>query len=284
MTEKVSSKDQSNPIKLFFNPTNAQQLYSYIQRGLKEQYNVLIDNRYKEQLIEIMKMVVEPLPKRIPADVDPKWFVRTLNQQTLKEALPIFADIAKGNTKSSLLPTEHRDVSIAHREIRDNINPGNPMMGNPSTPSTSSQSTPIVDEAAYQSMMNQRMMSQQIPQTPQFADPESDYPDDVNDLYENAEQERHNHDVQPSPDINMELPFESMEGFNVRANPTNYNIDPVQDLVDRGIGFEEQRSTPINSPGIPSVGASRAGQLDFAQIAPEPAQMRVLIPKTSRNL
>ena len=298
-----------NPIKLFFNTQNAKQLYSYIQRGLREQYDVNIDDRYNEQLIKIMKMVIEPLPKKIPADVDPKWFVRTLNQQTLKEALPIFADIAKGNTAPPA-PGE-KDLALAghHALSRGNVAPGDARMGRLGA----TQSTPInnvsVDEVAYQNMMNQRLLQQQAPQTPNFADPEMDYPDDVNDLYEYAEQERHRSDIQQPPNVNMELPFDAMAGFMVRNNPTDYATPEPAELLERSGGVFNPDALDVKPPVSterlnrqtvrPLIRADQAssdldfaarngqnlvGQSSFNDIAPQPAQMRVLIPKTSRNL
>jgi len=259
---------------------------------------VQIDHRYKEQLIEIMKMVLEPLPKRIPTDVDPRWFVRTLNQQTLKEALPIFADIAKGTT----VPGEKVAGNFQAR-LRENIARGDPMMGR----AAGQQSTPInnvsADEASYQSMMNRRRSEIQQPrQAPHFADPEVEYPDDINDLYEYAEKERQLSDIQQAPDPTLQLPFDRMSGFMVRNSPTDYSSISPDPVLERSGGVFDPDTfdarPPISTerlnrhmvrptedaPSDLDFAAQTGQQLSFADIAPQPAQMRVLIPKTSRNL
>lgn len=301
----TASKDTSeaaatavSPPQLFFNPNNIKQLYSVIQRGLQEQYKVRIDERYHQQLIEIMKMVYEPVShKKVPPNVDVRWFVRTLNQQALKEALPIFADIAKGKTPVPAPGEKDRSLS-GHMQNRMQLARGDPHLGAPGLASTPIQNAPgqaMMDEHTYQSMMNQRGMLQQTPQPPNFSDPDVEYPDDINDLYEHAEQERQRLDIQQRPDVNMDLPFDVSPGFVVRSHPTDYSkseydpdaFDVTPPVSTERFNRQQVRTAPLRADEVPSDldFAARTGQqLSFGDIAPQPAQMRVLIPKTSRNL
>lgn len=211
---------QDNPIRIFFSKGNAEKLYGYIKTGLRERYKVEIDNRYMEQMIDIMKMVIEPLPKKIPVDVDKKWFLKTLNEQAIREALPIFAEIA---TKKRALP--HPDVPARAAEA----GAGGPIsfMKRPqSTPLTFDSQTPSQEprhqprrrereshddlapppppphpqqsEAAYQNLLETRQENNQQ-EAPIFEDPPVEYSDDVNDLYEFAEQQRYSRGEQHPP-------------------------------------------------------------------------------------
>jgi hypothetical protein len=266
----TDTQQQPNPIKMFFSGTNAKKLYGYIQRGLQDQYNVAIDERYMPQMIEIMKMVIKPLPKKIPVDIDQEWFVKTLNEQTLKEAIPIFADIAKG--------------SVARP-------PQNPQRLN--MPSMRpQQSTPLGDRetATDANLFNQVVSNLEGPEPkmPQFSDPEVEYPDDVNDLYEHAEQQRQQRDLQPPPDL-ASLPFAPQF---VRDKPIEYiaqqestpvvsqSFDSNAVIGDQNPRFNREPPKVQQPESTLLVGSS---QLNFGDIAPQPSQMKVLIPHTSRN-
>jgi hypothetical protein len=252
-----------NPIKQFFSKDNAQYLYSYIQRGLEEKYGTRIDTKYMGELIDIMKMVIEPLPKRIPADVDRKWFVNTLNQRTLKEALPIFADIVTPAAPPAATPTER--VPITPRP----------------------QSTPIKsiagDEDEYERMQYER--STQERPLPNFEDPPQDYADDINDLYESAEQQRQYQHQQLSL-VNDEAEDEQEEERGYFDPNAFQGVPPRgseryrKDRKDRKDRQDDTHERPLSEVDF----AVESGRmLSFNDIAPQPAQMRVLIPKTSRN-
>lgn len=276
--QMASSDNQNNPIKSFFSGNNAKKLYGYIQRGLQDQYNVTIDDRYMPQMIDIMKMVIKPLPKKIPVDVDHEWFVRTLNEQTLKEAVPIFAEIAKGKNTTPAPPT-------AQRLNMPSLRP--------------QQSTPIGDrdggDESYQKIINTR--EEPPHKTPHFEDPVMEYPDDVNDLYEHAEQQRQQRDLIPPPDL-ASLPFAPQF---VRERPTEYleKEVPAPQSFDsnafigggapRGSERYNREMVHVKPPQQQPIEASSSTKLlgthlDFSDIAPQPSQLRVLIPRNSRNL
>lgn len=250
---------ENNPIKLFFSGTNAKKLYSYIQKGLKEQYNVQIDERHMDKMIDIMKIIIKPLPKQISADVDVDWFVKTLNEQTLKEALPIFVEIAKTSNSGSsrTAPSQQLPQPIGR------MNLGGPAV-------RPAQSTPVIsvqnDDESYTRMMQDRGLggasaaSTQLPRVPKFEDPVVEYNDDINNLYEIEEQQRQQRDMIPPPDSRVPLPFDNQQkGFQIREQPTEY--------------FSE--STPITAAAI-------RVEHDDEKVVVAPS--RVLIPKLSRNL
>lgn len=244
-----------------------------------------IDDRYMEQMIDIMKMVIEPLPKKIPVDVDRAWFVRTLNEQALKEALPIFADIAKAN-------------NVANSESRAKVLP------RPAIKPKADQPT----DSAYEKLLQNRRAPDAPPPKAQFEDPAVEYTEDVNDLYEHAEQLRQQRDVLPPPPTN--LPFEPLQGFTLREKPTEYAAAAFE--PNRFIGEKPPRgSERIHDETIRPHAATVKREnrenrenhekhenhetqegtaigdlehLNFGDIAPQPEQMRVLIPHDSRNL
>jgi len=85
------SSQPINPIDIFFSKGNVNALYGAIQTHLKTKYNKNIGREYLNEILEVMKMIVKPLPKRMEKDkVNIKKFVTTLNKQTLREALPLF--------------------------------------------------------------------------------------------------------------------------------------------------------------------------------------------------
>ena len=194
----------------------------------------------------------------------------------------------------------------------DDIAQGRPMtLGAPpsqSTPITVSQAVAEVDEHAYQAIRNQRQQQLQAPQVPNFSDSEPVYQDDVNDLYEHAEQARQTLDLLQAPDGNLELPFDPMTGFTVRSNPTHYEKPPspptLQQLIDRTPTFNpdayDADRPPVSTERLNRPTVIRASDAhsdiavdyavqanrmnNFSEEPPQPAQMRLLIPKTSRNL
>ena len=288
----TDESNNPNPIRIFFSKDNAQALYSYIQRGLDEQYAVKIGSQYMGELIEIMKMVLEPLPKRIPADVDQKWLINTLNQQTLKEALPIFADIAKGEAlppalgeKDRTLPRNaQRDAEVAMPNARMSLG----------APGTRPQSTPLGslpdDEEQFQKLRQLRSVKQENQEIPHFEDPPHEYADDVNDLYENAEQQRQYRDIIPPP--HNEPP---QEGFSTQYGTSLADLqrEEAVDSFDPNafIGSHAPRGTErvnrqmVKPRQLDMEHHSDIGHmLSFEDIAPQPAQMSLLIPKNSRNV
>lgn len=287
--------DQENPVKLFFSRENAKKLYGYIQQGLKDQYDVKIDERYMEQMIDIMKMIIEPI-KKIPTNVDRTWFVKTLNEQALKEALPIFADIAKGE---KLLPRVTPALAEPRRQQNQPFVPPRPAAQTPDDANASE---------SYQKILQSRTTRPPTSQPkPVFEDPAVEYTEDVNDLYEHAEQLRQQRDMLPPPQADTDLPFEPMQGFTLRDKPTEYpGFEPNRFLGNnppRGserIVDDRIRPPPIltdhhhhnhhndkhqndkhQDQGTP---LGNLEHLNFGDVAPQPEQMRVLIPKTSRNL
>lgn len=295
--EKGTSKKMStdnNPIKVFFSKQNAQQLYTYIKRGLEEQYDVQLDNRYMKDLIDIMKMVLEPLPKRIPADVDTKWFVSTLNQQTLKEALPIFADIAKGEALPPALGERDKTLprnSAASRDAEVMAPNAKMSLG---APGLRPQSTPVSsitdDEQQYQQLREQRVITNPERNIPKFEDPQQEYTDDVNDLYESAEQQRQYRDTTDIPfDDDFNMLSESSTQYGTPLNSLNRDIESFD--PDSFTGSQPPRGTerlnkqtvhPIKPPTEKEIVGQQI--LSFEDIAPQPTQMQMLIPKTSRNV
>ena len=59
------SSEKINPIDVFFSKGNVNALYGTVQTHLKSKYNKHIGREYLNEILEIMKMVVKPLPKRM---------------------------------------------------------------------------------------------------------------------------------------------------------------------------------------------------------------------------
>lgn len=275
MTEK-------NPIKVFSSDENAKRLYRYIQQGIKEKYNITIDERYKKDMLSIMEMVVAPVRKTPPNGISPDKLLRVLNEQTLKEALPLFATEVEKSRQQQPQPQQ----PFAAPPQRQSTVITRPM-----------QSTPIdvqSDNTTYERLLEARtpMNQMQAAKQPIFADPEPEYIDDVNDLYEDAENKRQQRDFIPPP---TELPFEPQKGFQLRERPTEYSAQPPRGSERY---LEHQN---IVAPPVVSIVTTKKGQqqpvedetetgiasstsLSFGDVVPQSAtQMRVLIPKTSRN-
>ena len=86
----MSSKNV-NPIDVYFSKGNVNALYETVQSYFRDKHNKEIGREYLSEILEIMKMVVKPLPKKIEKNkINVKKFVTTLNQQTLREAIPLF--------------------------------------------------------------------------------------------------------------------------------------------------------------------------------------------------
>lgn len=314
----MSSSASKNPVQTFFSKSNAQNLYRTIRRGLKEHYDVEIDNRYLEQMIDIMKMVIEPLPKRIPMNVDHDWYVKTLNEQAIREALPMFADIAKG--KGKMQPGQQQQQQTATAASGGPIS----FMRRPQSTPLANVGGPSTDtESAYQRLVEDRNppAAPAPPDHPNFEDPPMEYSDDVNDLYEYAEQQRQVVSLPQMLDPDS-LPFDiNPQATRTEAaqyqpkppvQPPRGQSTPLPHLDGGGddIHFDSNRfvtegaprgterlnremvrprrfdnSEFVNRSDLKQAASPENGQmLSFDDIAPQPAQMRVLIPKTSRNL
>ena len=256
-----------NPIRVFFSGENAKNLFALIKRGLKEQYEVEIDGEYYEQLIEIMKMVKEPLPKKIPRDVNVKWFVETLNKRTLKEALPIFAEIAR----------ESRPLDVPLRPS------GQMNLGAPARP-LNSHSTPISavrdrDDDAFERLQRERAPPRAMePVQPHFEDPPMEYPDDINELYQDQEAEREYErefaSSEPEPEMVSSTPLSFRESTQLYPEDGSNPPRGAERLPQR---LPQSEMTDVDF-------AAQSGRLfSMGDIAPTPAQMRVLIPRNSRN-
>jgi len=99
------SSTKINPIDIFFSKGNVNAIYETIQAHIKSKYNKDIGREYLNEILEIMKLVVKPLPKRLEKNkIDVKRFVTTLNKQTLKEALPLFEKSVSSSSSSSEYP------------------------------------------------------------------------------------------------------------------------------------------------------------------------------------
>lgn len=265
----------NNPIKNFFTAQNTKMLYQIIQQGLRERYKTNLDDRYMEQLIELMKMVVEPLPKRMPANIDQKKLIDTLNKQVLKEAVPIFASIAlnKESDRSAV------NNAIASRLVPPSSDNARMTLGG----ARPQQSTPIRSVQTDDEVLNQ-LISDRNPHVPsisrpKFEEDEVEHTDDINDLYERAEHFRQHQDVLPPPPV--DVPFETRD---IRRTPSVYDPAPKQtgELPPRGSErFGEEQIRPL----IHDADFSKlAGEtMTFAEVAPQPSEMRVLIPRDSRN-
>ena len=164
-----------NPIKQFFSAPNVRTLYQTIQQGLKEKYSTTIDDRYMAQLVEVMKIVVEPLPERIPANVDKTWFVQSLNKQVIQEALPLFIGFVTAKPKLATSATSATSATPIGSQ-----KPDRPLVNN---------------DEALNKLVNERTQQRAPIVRPKFEDDEPEYPDDINDLYEMEEHFRQQSDV-----------------------------------------------------------------------------------------
>ena len=84
-----------NPVDIFFSKGNINALYGAIQSHLTSKYNITIGRDYLSEMLDIMKIVVQPI-KRVPKNINIKEFVTTLNKQTLREAIPVFEKSIQG--------------------------------------------------------------------------------------------------------------------------------------------------------------------------------------------
>lgn len=248
-----------NPIKQFFSANNVRTLYQTIQQGLKEQYSVSVDDRYMAQLVDVMKIVVEPLPKRIPADVDKTWFVQSLNKQVIQEALPLFIGFVTTKPKTSTAS----NVPLAPP-------PAQPKPDRPDRPTaTAISNNANADDEALTRLVNDRSQRRAPMERPKFEDDEPEYPDDINDLYEMEEHFRQQSDLIAPPQDR----FGETMSTPIHYTPTA----PIGDVPPRGA--ERFQATPnqvqpLVNPPIGPVGPIGA--------PPQPSQLR-LIPETSRN-
>jgi hypothetical protein len=317
---------------MFWSKDNARFLYGLIQKGLEERYRTRIDDSHMQHLVSIMEMVMKPLPKLIPADVDKEWFVRGLNKQVLQEALPIFADLVKEDGTTTIPPTPPANPSATPAVPARNVDPmghlGAPRYRTPTGPDNGDP------ETLYQRMEQERNpnASSSVPPIPNFEDAPVDYPENVNDLYEVAEKQRSVRDIMAPPATSQALPFQPQDGFQVRAHPTDYRATEATSEDDSSLAnstsladlLAVNRSATDDPPahfdpdrfhdGPPPRGAERALQqrapvrvappppltnapvhddeialrtgarLTFGDDPPQPAEMRTLIAKTSRNI
>lgn len=281
--------DNNNPIKKFFSPNNVLSLYQTIQQGLQERYQTTIPERYVEQLIDIMKMVVEPLPQRIPANVDRDWFIQSLNKQVLKEAVPMFADIA----------SKHADQQLGYAADSTQQAPLLPPQRKPQQDPMRPQSTPInkvlnveVDEAKLSKLMQERGNKAAPVPRPKFEDDEPEYPDDINDLYELEEQSRHHQDVIPPPTEaigetrSTPILYTQPPVVPVAVSPLQSAYNPNEFIGAPPRGAERitssSNSTVIRRFDEPSIGDLLGNEVEDEETPPQPAELR-LIPQTSRN-
>lgn len=238
-----------NPIKQFFSAPNVRTLYQTIQQGLKEKYSTTIDDRYMAQLVEVMKIVVEPLPERIPANVDKTWFVQSLNKQVIQEALPLFIGFVTAKPKPP--------VATAATPIGSH-KPDRPLVNNANV---------SADDEALSKLVNERTQQRAPIVRPKFEDDEPEYPDDINDLYEMEEHFRQQSD--------MIAPVAPQDRFGeTMSTPIVYTPSaPIGNVPPRGAErFSVEVATPLVPPAVvtPSVPPS---------VPPQPR----LIPETSRN-
>jgi hypothetical protein len=256
--------DTANPIKQFFSASNVRTLYQTIQQGLKEQYSTTIDDRYMAQLVDVMKIVVEPLPKRIPATVDKNWFVQSLNKQVIQESIPLFIGFVTkkpvGGSSTPLLPP-----------------PQQPKMERPDRPqTTNANNNASADDEALTKLVNDRSDRRPPMQRPKFEDDQPEYPDDINDLYEMEEQFRQQSDVMAPP----------QERFGeTLSTPISYTAStPIGDVPPRGAERFHVNATPIAATPIVStpIVPPLASLTHPVPEPPQPSQLR-LIPETSRN-
>lgn len=313
--------EQNNPVKLFFSPENVTKLYKTIQIYLKQNHNANIGREYLEQLINVMKLVIKPI-KKVPKDVEPKKFIDTLNKRVLTEAIPIFSEVALSHNSPRAMPPrpvatntqmdviEGFEQSTPISQIRKGIDTHLP-------PSTENQQDPRLfnNPDELYDLINQQRLNQEAakPPEPKFIEPEVQYPDNIDDLYAQAENQRQQTDVLPPPNTSQlqQLPFELKEDFKVLGTPTNYNAQAqgseARHLSESRFGttqipMNSAMSTPIseirnegsrNSEFNPNqykdmFDHPRDNLLNpinsFSEIAPQPQEMRVLIPETSRNL
>lgn len=197
-------------------------------------------------------------------------------------------------------------------------------------------------------IINQQRQESVAPSTPNFTDPQQEYPNNIDDLYAQAETMREQTDIITAPDI-KQLPFQIKEDFKVRKAPTHYTAKP-NNVVSRAIekhsphrehfdpspnktqipmdttmysmstSIEDLRNrqgsytagTVITQPDnamdrnfdpekyrdmVPRIDRSIKQPKDiydytnlvnpmngFSDVAPQPEEMRLLIPETSRNL
>lgn len=256
-----------NPVDVFFSKGNINAIYGAIQTHLTKKYNTVIGREFLSEMLEIMKIVVKPI-KRVPKDIDVKDFVTTLNQQTLKTAIPIFEKGVNGNDKQEQQNGQRQRVVINRRDDENTRTPnlqGRKLSGNyPQSSQQQAQQSQELDEL-YLQLENERTPQTTKPQnidftkignTPQVTDPK--YNMDVETLYEQTINQRNQAKdiIIPPPQHTAikQLPFQTTKDFKISDNPLYRTPEEEGDnkttqrevSFNTGQGNSDKYSTPIN--------------------------------------
>ena len=243
---------QQNPIDILFSKGNINAVYETIQKYIKSKYNIDIGRDYLSELVEIMKMVVKPI-KRIPKDVDTKKFINTINQQTLREAIPIFENTVQNSPSSQQQSQQSQQDRMPNMQGM-NLPGGIPQPSLGGSDDNGQRQIQELDEL-YSQIANERNNASQQPQQqidftqglPQLNDPK--YNTNVDELFNNANSYRQNgSDVSiPPPNITnlKQLPFQTTENFKLSKPPIYQNSQHSQQQHSQQ--QQHSMSTPISA-------------------------------------
>jgi hypothetical protein len=203
---------KKNPIEHFFSERNVLLLNQVLKEDIEKRLNVDIGNSYLEQLIETMKMVVRPI-KRIPKDMPPVQVLKTLNQKVLIEALPIFINNLSQHQSTETGKEESTSLAI---DPRANV----PKANDP-------RITGSVEER-FNQMVDNRQPQNVMPATiPNFEEPQLEFKERVDDLYEREEAERNGMINIPQMDPNDPNYQEFLQSIS-EQNANRASLQPIE--------------------------------------------------------
>ena len=277
----------NNTLQGFYSKDNIQLLYDSLQQAIKDSLHYqLTGDQYMKQLMQIMQMKVQS------TDVS-NTNLNDLNKRVMDDAIPLFIQLIQSqrapppSQSQQQLPMRQRPVATRDQGINSEL-----MYSQSPQQQTTMQTM-------YNKLLDDRSpmsQGQQI-QVPNFQIPIPENQPNVNDIYQMEDQRRRESDIIPPPNGSMQLPA----GFTqyMRNSPTQYAASLQQQpepehfqnvSLQQGWTPPQRSSVPQQQDQVyqfddqvQSMNTFDARNDNGIQDPPQPAQMRVLIPKTSRN-
>lgn len=220
------SKPKNPSLQRFFSRSNYEFLYSSIIDAISETHGYKIkEGEFKPMLKRTMQYVVESTPTDEQS-------LEYLNKETSNiTARDIIKYIQKETVKFQQQESRNRQVQDARMQYQQSVNPNIPQMrvtpsprpsvANPQNPHLSREHDDVYNQLVSERNYNR---DDEIP-IPNFQEPEPEYADDVDQLYQQAEQSRQHSDIMGPPNKKDVEMFQN-NGQQVRTKPIQYEPRP----------------------------------------------------------
>lgn len=297
----MSNTPQRGLLTKFYSQGNVQLLYDSLRQAIKDSLHYeLSGDEYMIQLMDIMQAKVNESAKNggnLPQNT------QTLNKRVLDSAIPMFIQ----SIQMSRQPRQPKQYQIQQQQQQL------PQRVPPQPQAT--QNTPMMQQqqmsGQVEHMFNQLVEDRgpgnpQQQRVPNFSDPVPQHQPDVSQIYQIEDERRQQSDVIPPPDPRQLQMLPPNVANNIRGTPALYSSGQrqftrsQQNQVQEGFNPQEFTNTNFTPPQQATI-PEQAHEYQFDQQAaamnnfdprndmgtedaPQPRQMRVLIPETSRGV